>query len=120
MAIPRDEAFAVFEDLLAEGLRPMLHGFRSQDDRVSYWPKGSEGFFVWTHFSPTTQLGALIEDFQRFQEIAERHGLVAWFSGAESEDRPDGAYAGPYRITFERPRGRTYSGAQNTDSENPA
>lgn len=102
MAISREDAFGVFEDLLAEGLRPVLTGFRA-DGKATYWPKGSEGFFVYAHFESTQKLGALIDRFTRMDEIAQRHGLVAWFSGHE-DDYDEARYDGEhheYRVTFE-------------------
>lgn len=80
MAISREQAFGVFEDLLAAGLRPSLTGFRA-DGSTEYWPAGSEGFFVSARVEETTRLPTSIERLQAMQEIAERHGLKAWFSG---------------------------------------
>lgn len=103
MAISRESAFGVFEDLLAEGLRPVLTGFRSDDDKVSsYWPKGSEGFFVYAHFSSAKKLGSLVSDFARMEEIASRHDLVAWFAGHETEydeQNYDGTHH-EFRVSF--------------------
>lgn len=80
MAISREQAFGVFEDLIAEGLRPHLTGFRA-DGSNPYWPEGTEGFFVSARVDTTVRLGVTIEAMQKMQAIAERHGLKPWFSG---------------------------------------
>lgn len=103
MAISRDAAFGVFEALLEEGLRPVLTGFRSQGDHNSVWPKGTEGFFVHAHFQSTTRLGLLIADLQTMHDIAEKHGLKAWFSGREYEfDGEDDGSSHEFRVVFEK------------------
>lgn len=102
MAITRDAAFRVFDDLLAEGLRPVITGFRSKGGVHShFWPEGREGYFVYTHFESGTRVGELAETFVRFADIADRHGLEAWFAGKEPDCVSDDGPGNPeFRVVF--------------------
>lgn len=102
MAITRDQAFGIFEDLLEEGLRPALSGFKSQDDRNQHWPKGSEGFFVSARLEMTTRAGTTIEELTRMKDIAEKHGLVAWFSGYQGYTGEDELPVYGFVVKFEK------------------
>ncbi len=101
MAMPRQQAFACFEDLLKEGLRPCLTGFRSGDDHNPYWPKDSEGFFLSTRLKTTERSQFTIEALTRMKEIGDKHDLEVWFSGCEDGlDENDAPIYG-VRVAFE-------------------
>ena len=103
MAIPREQAFGCFEDLLKEGLRPCLTGFRAGDDSNPYWPKNSEGFFLSTRLETTERSEFTIEALTKMREIGQRHGLAVWFSGYEaSGDTQDDSPVYGVRVVFEK------------------
>jgi hypothetical protein len=109
MAIPRGNAFAVFDDLLAEGFRPTLSGFRSGDGQNPYWPGGTEGFFVSARLEAPKRSDVTIDRLTAMHDIAARHGLVAWFSGFDSQHDDDPVYG--VVVTFEADSGSEASGS---------
>lgn len=116
MAITREQAFGVFEDLLLEGLRPVITGFHTMEAN-DFWPVGSEGFFVYAHFSSTQRLGVLTSRLAKMDDVARRHGLVAWFSGAEGEyNEFVDDYSRPFRVTFEKDSGALRAASATGDS----
>jgi hypothetical protein len=110
MAMPRQQAFGCFEDLLAEGLRPCLTGFRAGDDDNPYWPKDSEGFFLSTRLKEDERSQFTIEALTRMREIGDKHDLEVWFSGMGGDTDEEGAPIYGVRVVFE-PR-KTVTGQQ--------
>ncbi len=82
MAMLREQAFNCFEDLLAAGLRPVLTGFRAEDDQNPYWPKDSEGFFLSARLKMGERSRVTISQLTRMREIGDKHDLEVWFSGS--------------------------------------